>query len=1486
MALLAGLQWELIWPALTVFLLSITKHSLRLTVYQALQFKLMMILTRLLLLSAVMAAPVVAEPVSLFDGKTLEGWDYDPKVWRVEDGAITGGSRTEKVKTNYFISTKKSFHNFELKLKIKCSGDPATGLINSGIQVRSHRTANGRGVAGYQIDCGDKWFGKIYDEHRTRGVIAQAVDQAALDQVIDPFGWNEYRIRAEGPKMKVWINDVLAIDYTESNPNIALDGIIAPQVHGGGVALVQVKDVTIEELPATPGAPTWESLGGLGEALALIKPVRKRKGRAPVAKEGVSDGRIPAPPKGSGRVTFDFESGDLQGWYPADGWFMHPVAKNERTRNSGLPMNKEGTFYLGTLESGEGQASDRQTGVLESPVFQLTGPTIQLAVSGGRHPNTFVGLYTLDGKEVRRASGNDSEMFVPKTWNVAELVGKPVYLRMVDQNQGAWGHVVLDAFSAEGKLLPQETKKRKAAAKPKKPAPGATPHNGASAGAKSPAEQLATFTVPEGFVVELVASEENGVINPIDLTFDDAGRLWTQTAEMYPLDPITGINFGKVLKLMNDLETQQNHPAFKRVRDLYQLKTKGTDKILIHEDPTKPAVGKLHVWADGLSIPQSILPYKDGAYVAHGSELFLLRDTNGDGKSDKMQPVLSGFGFTDTHTMSHLLVRSPGSYVHFSQGALNKGLVTAVASGKQAHVNAACQVRFTLDHQDFEVVSSGRANMWGLQLRANGQWYSTEANDGGYSVMPYEHGTSMSGPAAEKIRSYQPYLTELHDFRVGGTGISGLAFSEDLSGGFPEEWKDVALLANPITNTINSVRIVRNPNGTVTAEHLGDLLVSTDKWFRPVNLEFGPDGCLYIADFYNKIVSHNEVSTAHPDRDKSHGRIWRIRHVSQPKREIPDLTKASPEQLLSHLKSPYLWEKRAAWHQIGDRKLTQLAPALIAMAADQGAELGTRIHALWTLEELRHFDAGLLKMLVKSEDGDLRREAIRSLPSFALSPSQVTSLIAPALDDENVMVRSQVLRTLRDLDAFDSSVIKLLIRACKPVLEGNGVGGPYERNFERYLARMALERFPAELEAYLKTSASEHRPTHLLWAIQALSDPAARNAIFLQIWDQVSQETMDTETFVAVAGALSNKDIREAVAPTFRDPSNAEDFVATALASQSRIQSPQLVGLLIPAVKHLLQSKETLPLALNAISTFKMSPLNREVAAMDSAGLDPATLRLLVAAKGLAPGMNAESLAAIGSDENLPMGVRMEAALSIAQANPVDGRKLLLSLLEGQDAGGRVDLVSFFSQSRQGAQLLVGLYGEEVLILDDFDRSAGELVLQAIPRDPVAKGIMAGIKLRLKKQAAEAATRIKHLTEYVSSNPGDAEAGKAIFSSCLACHAVGSEGQNIAPPLDGSGLRELDHLLTAIVSPDAAVESAYALYRVTKTDGSTIEGYLDKEEPLGKTLAVMGGARIFVPTAEIRRAGFVAGRSFMPASFGQLPDATMADLVAYIATLK
>jgi hypothetical protein len=195
-----------------------------------------------------------AEPKPLFDGKTLTGWDGETeKLWRVEEGAIVAGALTEKQPQNEFLATKKEYGDFVLKLKFKLLGDSKKGFVNSGVQIRSQRMKDSHEMVGYQADLGDGFWGCIYDESRRNKVLATA-DQEAMKKALKPGEWNEYVIRAEGRRIRTWINGVAGVDYTEPEKEIPQSGRIGLQIHGGGPVQVWFKDVTIEELPANdPG---------------------------------------------------------------------------------------------------------------------------------------------------------------------------------------------------------------------------------------------------------------------------------------------------------------------------------------------------------------------------------------------------------------------------------------------------------------------------------------------------------------------------------------------------------------------------------------------------------------------------------------------------------------------------------------------------------------------------------------------------------------------------------------------------------------------------------------------------------------------------------------------------------------------------------------------------------------------------------------------------------------------------------------------------------------------------------------------------------------------------------------------------------------------------------------------------------------------------------------------------------------------------------
>jgi len=207
---------------------------------------------------ALLTSPAVADPKPLFAGKGFDGWTGDTQhTWRIEDGAITAGSLEKPMPRNEFLATEREYGDFDLKLKYKLVG--TEGFVNGGVQFRSRRIPNHHEMIGYQADLGMGHDGALYDESRRKTFLARPSDETQK-KALKPNEWNDYRIRAEGPRIRLWLNGVLTVDYTETGEDIPRSGLIALQVHGGGKTIVQYKDIQIEELSSITKSPQKGSL--------------------------------------------------------------------------------------------------------------------------------------------------------------------------------------------------------------------------------------------------------------------------------------------------------------------------------------------------------------------------------------------------------------------------------------------------------------------------------------------------------------------------------------------------------------------------------------------------------------------------------------------------------------------------------------------------------------------------------------------------------------------------------------------------------------------------------------------------------------------------------------------------------------------------------------------------------------------------------------------------------------------------------------------------------------------------------------------------------------------------------------------------------------------------------------------------------------------------------------------------------------------------
>ena len=197
-----------------------------------------------------LALPIVlsaGEKISLFDGKTFQGWEGDTnKTWRIENGAFVGGSLRENVPHNEFLCTERPFTNFVLRLKSKVTGK--SGFINGGVQFRSQRVPKHFEVSGYQADMGAGYWGCLYDESRRNKMLVKA-DADELNKVLRKDDWNDYEIRCEGRRIRLSVNGLQTVDYTEEDGKLPQFGLLGVQIHGGAIAEASYKEITIEELP-------------------------------------------------------------------------------------------------------------------------------------------------------------------------------------------------------------------------------------------------------------------------------------------------------------------------------------------------------------------------------------------------------------------------------------------------------------------------------------------------------------------------------------------------------------------------------------------------------------------------------------------------------------------------------------------------------------------------------------------------------------------------------------------------------------------------------------------------------------------------------------------------------------------------------------------------------------------------------------------------------------------------------------------------------------------------------------------------------------------------------------------------------------------------------------------------------------------------------------------------------------------------------------
>ncbi|MBT4276730.1 MAG: dehydrogenase, partial [Verrucomicrobia bacterium] len=462
----------------------------------------------------------------------------------------------------------------------------------------------------------------------------------------------------------------------------------------------------------------------------------------------------------------------------------------------------------------------------------------------------------------------------------------------------------------------------------------------------SPAQERDDFELPAGFDIELIASEPD-ISKPMNMAFDAKGQLWVTDTLEYPF------------------------PA--------PLNQKGRDSIKVFSDTDKDgAYDKITTFADGLNIPIGLYPYKNGVLVWSIPNLWWYEDTDGDGMADRREKRYGPLGWErDTHGMNASFTRGFDGWLYATHGFNNDTTIVGT-DGSRVVMNSGNTYRIRLDGSRVEQHTFGQVNPFGMCLDPLGNFYTADC----HSAPVYQLVRGAYYPSFGKPHDGLGFAPTLMSHAHESTAICGIVFYDDDQ--WPLEYRENVFIGNVMTSKLNRDALLAAGSSRKAIE-MPDLLKTTDPWFRPVDLQLGPDGALYIADFYNRIIGHYEVPLKHPGRDRERGRIWKLTYKGGPGRSsrghgLPDFSQMDHAHIIAELGHANITRRMLATHYAVDSEDEQLIRRIRRLLNRGDLEnWKQRVHALWVTERSGLMNDAILGDVVHDESMEVRTHAMHLL---------------------------------------------------------------------------------------------------------------------------------------------------------------------------------------------------------------------------------------------------------------------------------------------------------------------------------------------------------------------------------------------------------------------------------------------------------------------------------------------------------------------------
>jgi putative membrane-bound dehydrogenase-like protein len=944
---------------------------------------------------------------------------------------------------------------------------------------------------------------------------------------------------------------------------------------------------------------------------------------------------------------------------------------------------------------------------------------------------------------------------------------------------------------------------------------------------------------PPEFDLKVVLAEPD-VVKPISAGWDPKGRLWLALTPQYP-----------------------------NRSDLW--KTRPYDSIVWFED--RDGDGRFDrrvVFADDLDLVTSFVFHADGVIAMHAGEILRLRDTDGDGKADRREVLYAGFGYGDTHAVASNFRWGLDGWIYATQG-YSGGASRNIrnAEGRTfGHVGNGI-FRFRPDGSAIEIVSAYGSNTWGMDFSWDHEIFFTMANESHLRHVVLSEAALARGKVG-KLESWKfiadhrdsnpplPERTRPHPYVqidcVGGfTAAAGSTLYD--GGAWPDEYRQIHFVTECTINIVHQDRI--EPDGLTyraTKVRAEEFVGGLDLWFRPIDTQIGPDGALYILDFYNQAVVHNDTrgprhgpynAAIRPDRDHLHGRVWRMQHKEA--RKLPAADFSSADGLVKALEHPNRWARLTAQRLICERGEGAAAVAGLLKSGNPT----TRVIALWTLERLGKAAASAIVAALGDPDPGVRKNAARVAARQAKS-EEVLRALAAGLEDADPRARLEKIVALGAFPLTPEAAAALLkVEAADPYTRSAVIGGLAASPVESALA--ALDRGDRALAEELAGAVALRQDAEL----------AARLVV------GIAGRTEATNPGKAAALVRLSRVLRPDLAPAPSADleksllgllaSGDASVVAGALPFAARWgKEASLSKALEPVVETLLASlgdpKASAEARANNLASLLAIPSARARAVRASAKLlDPSSSADLQRAA-------IEALGGVADDSIAPAlvsawprlaGASREAILAQLLKRPEWTAYLLREIEEKR-----------FRPSDLGPSGIFRLKNHP-------DRPTGRKAAQVIDA-------ATGLQSQAKDQVIAALLP-------VVEKAGDAAKGKALFADqCLKCHSYKGEGKSVSPDLTGMGVHGKRELLVHVVDPNRTVEGNYVSFNVKTKSGEVFNGIVSRETNESVTLKNNDGER------EIRRGEIEAmvstGLSLMPEGMESLGGEALRDILTYLTS--